>query len=146
MSSLSPFRADTAWETFAWLRVCLQSWWAGLLCKHRGTTQSDWCLPLPRAELNNKARPMEHARQILCFEPRGEVQLIYILCHSGEDKMFCTLSHSQSHREGGDLFTYRMGKKGEEQRKWPLESSTSWKPVLCNDMLGGERENTWGKD
>lgn len=31
---------------------------------------------------------MEGAQHVLCFELREELQLIYILCYSGEDKMF----------------------------------------------------------
>lgn len=88
---------------------------------------------------------MEHARQILCSEQRGELQLIYILCHLGEDKMFLYIKSRPSQTEGICLHI-EGEKKGEEQRKWPFESSTSWKPVLCNDVLGGEGENTWGKE
>lgn len=36
--------------------------------------------------------------------------------------------------------TYRKRKKRWGGAEEPLESSTSWKPVLCNDVLGGERE------
>lgn len=60
---------------------------------------------------------MEQARQILCFEPRGEVQLIYNLCHSSKDKMFLYIKSWPSHTARGDLFTYRIGGvggKGEE--------------------------------
>lgn len=82
---------------------------------------------------------MGRARQVLCFELRGELQLIYILCYSGENKMFLYIKSWPSHTGRGSLFTYRMKKKREEQRKWLLKSSTSWKPVLCNEVLGGER-------
>lgn len=84
---------------------------------------------------------MEDASQILCFEPRGTAAHLHSLSFRWT-KCSCTLSHDQVTQREGFLFTYRMTKKGEEQRKWPLESSTSWKPVLCNDVLGGERENT----
>lgn len=30
-----------------------------------------------------------------------------------------------------------MQKEEEEWRKWQLESSASWKPVLCNDVKPG---------
>lgn len=49
---------------------------------------------------------MERARQMLCSELRGELQLIYILCHAGEDKMFLYIKSNR-----GDLFTYEMEEK-----------------------------------
>lgn len=133
------FQCRCSFGNFAWLRVWLQSWWAGLLCKQRGSTQPDWCLPLLRAELHNKARPMERARQMLCSELRGELQLIYILCHAGEDKMFLYIKSRPSQTEWICLHM-KWKKRGEEQRKWPREQHQLETSVMqwCAGRGGGK--------
>lgn len=84
---------------------------------------------------------MERARQTLCSELRGEPQLIYILCHAGEDKMFLYIKSRPSQTEGICLHM-KWEKKGGRSGGSGPESSTSWKPVLCNEVLGGEGVNT----
>lgn len=128
------FQCRHSFGNFAWLWVWLQSWWAGLLCKHRGSTQPDWCLPLLRAELHNKARPMERARQMLCSELRGELQLIYILCHAGEDKMFLYIKSRPGQTEGICLHM-KWKNRGEEQRKWPRERHQCY-AMMCWEGRG----------
>lgn len=111
---------------------------ARLPCKHRGSANQ-----LKAHSAGGRARGRAgqwHVwgrSSVFSRHSRGSAKLICILLLFQRRQN--VLKHkvmTESPTEGYCLHT-ECKKKEEEWRKWPLESSTSWKPLLCNDVKPG---------